>query len=389
MVRRERLKGSVRRFQTTISTDTNGCILERSKMVIYFPKRIVKASTHAAVLLLSGLVLISCAELESGVATFSDKVKDTFHVTKKATVTASRLNLRQKPSTQSRVLSVLRKGEKLEVFQLYGKWAEVKTSDEREGWVYTRYITGFEELFAEKQQTTEAQKSVSKPETRPAISSSKPPSALDEKRSGVGTPPDDRHAAGNQEPAADIKAAESEPSPTLKSHEETEGKTASIQMGERPIDQGGQFVFSEPEGLFSLKLPMGWHHRKGRQDYFEKYIFEDPTAAMGVWVVHTSSEDYSEDEFYRDLASLLMERSGGLTEISPLTPRKVGAGLEWSYGKVEIESEPSKIHEYWIKAYGMRLWAVVEVYPQTANEAAIENLSAIRRSFNKGTLVKK
>jgi hypothetical protein len=80
-----------------------------------------------------------------------------------------------------------------------------------------------------------------------------------------------------------------------------------------------------------------------------------------------------------------MERSGARTEISPSTLRKAESGIEWLYGKVEIKSEPLKIHEYWIKEHGDRLWAVVEVYSQTVPETASKRLSAIRRSFSFGT----
>jgi hypothetical protein len=357
---------------------------------------------------------MSCSKLQSGVSSFSEKVKETFHIRKKATVTANRLNLRKEPSTQSRALSVLRQGDKLEVHRLSGKWAKVKTSDEREGWVYVRYITGFEELFAEKQHTTETQKSTRKSKTKQPIppeaaaveqevvsghetarhtkkiqdtdeSASKKPSYLPVKSSGINTPPDDRDAVGQPVPASEIETAEIPKLPVPKSSEDAEGKTTSIQRSESPIGEGGQFVFSHPEGLFSLQLPMGWDNNKENQDYFEKYIFEDPSQEMGIWVVHTSSEDYSEDEFYRDLASLLMELSGARTEISPSTRRKADSRLEWLYGKVEIKSESLRIHEYWIKEHGDRLWAVVEVYPQTVSETASKRLSAIRRSFSFGT----
>ena len=374
-------------------------------------KNIVRTSIYIIALLLSVFILMSCSKLQSGVGSFSEKVKETFHIKKKATVTVSRLNLRKEPSTQSRALSVLRKGDELEVHRLSGKWAKVKTSDEREGWVYVRYITGFEELFAEKQHTTETQKSTSKSETQQPIppgaatveqevvsghetsrhtkeiqdtdeSASKKPSYLPVKSSGVNTPPDDRDAASQPGPASEIETAEIPKLPVPKSSEDAEGKTTSIQRSESPIDEGGQFVFSHPEGLFSLQLPMGWDNNKDNQDYFEKYIFKDPSQEIGIWVVHTSSEDYSEDEFYRDLASLLMELSGARTEISPSTRQKAGSGLECLYGKVEIKSEPLGIHEYWIKEHGGRLWAVVEVYPQTVSETASKRLSAIRRSFS-------
>ena len=49
--------------------------------------------------------------------------------------------------------------------------------------------------------------------------------------------------------------------------------------------------------------------------------------------------------------------------------------------KVEIKSEPVKTHEYWIKEHDGRLWAITEVYNQTAAEAASKKLFEIRRSF--------
>jgi hypothetical protein len=219
----------------------------------------------------------------------------------------------------------------------------------------------------------------------PDGSTSKKPPSLPVKRSDVNTPPDDRDAAGQPDPAAEVETDEIPTSPVSEASKDAEGKTTSIQGSESPMGQGGQFVFSHPEGLFSLQVPMGWDNNKDNQDYFEKHIFKDPSQEMEIWVVHTSSEDYSEDEFYRDLASLLMERSGARTEISPSARRKADSGLEWLYGRVEIKSEPLKIHEYWIKEHGDRLWAVVEVYSQTVPETSSKRLSAIRRSFSFGT----
>ena len=376
-------------------------------------RNIVRALLYIIAFVLSVLVLVSCSQLQSGVTSFSEKVKETFHLKKKTKVTSSHLNLRKEPSTRSRVLGVLRKGDELEVDRLSGKWAKVKTSDDREGWVYVRYITGFEELFTEKQQTTETQKSTSKSETQQAQSPTKtpvkqemasdhrkdqytkktlgsdgstaPPPSLPVPRSDVNTPPDDQYAADHQAPVTEIKTAEIPASPVSESSGVAEGETASIQKDKSTMGEGGQFVLSHPQGLFSLQLPMGWENSKDRQGYFEKYIFTDPSREMGIRVVHTSSEDYSGDEFYRDLASVLMERSGARTEISPSTLRKTESGLEWLYEKVIINSEPLIIHEYWIRKHGGQLWAVVEVYAQTGNETAPKRLSAIRHSFSFGT----
>ena len=69
-------------------------------------KNIVRTSIYIIALLLSVFILMSCSKLQSGVGSFSEKVKETFHIKKKATVTVSRLNLRKEPSTQSRALRV-------------------------------------------------------------------------------------------------------------------------------------------------------------------------------------------------------------------------------------------------------------------------------------------
>ena len=110
--------------------------------MFFFRKRWIKKTAYLFALLLSALALVSCSKLQRDVTSFSEKVKEKFHAKKKETVTANRLNLRKEPSTHSRAFSVLRKGDELEVYHLTGKWAKVKTSDEREGWVYVRYITG-------------------------------------------------------------------------------------------------------------------------------------------------------------------------------------------------------------------------------------------------------
>ena len=381
--------------------------------MFFFYGNIIKTSIHIIAFVLSFLFLVSCSNLQSGVTSFSEKVKETFHLKKKTTVTASYLNLRKAPSPRSRVLSVLRKGDELEVDRLSGKWAKVKTSDDREGWVYARYITGFEELFTEKQHTTEPQKSTSKPEnqkvksqmetpvkqevasdhrkkqdtkeTQGSQGSTAPPPSLPVARSGDNNPPDNRDTPGHQAPVTEIKTAEIPASPVSESSKGAEGETASIQRDKKTMDESGPFVFSHPQGLFSLQLPMGWENRKDSQGYFETYIFIDPSREMGIRVVQTSSEDYSGDEFYRDLASVLMERSGARTEISPSILRKTESGLEWLYGKVVIHSEPLRIREYWIKEHSGRLWAVVEAYPQTVSETASKRLSATRHSFSFGT----
>ncbi len=59
-------------------------------------------------------------------------------------VTATRLNLRMSPSAKSRILSVLERGESLEVLAMEKHWARVRTPRQLEGWVHGRYLTPFD-----------------------------------------------------------------------------------------------------------------------------------------------------------------------------------------------------------------------------------------------------
>ena len=56
------------------------------------------------------------------------------------TVTASRLNLRDKGSAKGQVVGVLKKDDQLEILSHSGDWLEVTTSDGKKGWVYGHYV---------------------------------------------------------------------------------------------------------------------------------------------------------------------------------------------------------------------------------------------------------
>lgn len=166
--------------------------------------------------------------------------------------------------------------------------------------------------------------------------------------------------------------------------EEAENTITSIQKIKNPTAEDGQLVFSHPEGLFSLSIPASWDKNTNNSNFFENYIFKDPLQEIEIWVTNTFAKDYSEDEFYRDLASLLMERSGGQMEISPAIRKKGESGHEWFFGKVEIKSEPIQTYRYWIKEHEGRFWAITEVYPQTSTDTASNKFFEIRRSFSFG-----
>jgi len=57
-----------------------------------------------------------------------------------AKVNVSALNFRHAATTKSKVLAVLRRGEKVEVLGKDGNWSNVLYKDKK-GWVYTKYIT--------------------------------------------------------------------------------------------------------------------------------------------------------------------------------------------------------------------------------------------------------
>lgn len=66
----------------------------------------------------------------------------------KVKVTAHRLNLREKGSAKSLILSVLIKGEELEIMSREGSWLEIKTETGDHGWVYGRYVMEIEAVTA-------------------------------------------------------------------------------------------------------------------------------------------------------------------------------------------------------------------------------------------------
>ncbi len=63
-------------------------------------------------------------------------------------VTAHKLNLREKGSSKSRIMNVLKKGDRFEILSRKGKWLEIKTETGNHGWVYDRYVMEFEAVTA-------------------------------------------------------------------------------------------------------------------------------------------------------------------------------------------------------------------------------------------------
>jgi len=76
------------------------------------------------------------------------KAQETIISKPRAKVTAHRLNLREKGSAKGRILGVLKKGDVFEIMSREGNWLEVKTEKGVQGWVFGRYVTGFEAASA-------------------------------------------------------------------------------------------------------------------------------------------------------------------------------------------------------------------------------------------------
>lgn len=123
-------------------------------------------------------VLLGCADMQKKVAAFKD-----FGAGRTEQVIAHRLNLRQEPSSKAAILGVLEKGDTVRVESEKGSWLKVTTSEGKEGWVYSRYITGYEsapEITASAQDVPHASpqdgggSSVRTPAPAPSVASAAP-----------------------------------------------------------------------------------------------------------------------------------------------------------------------------------------------------------------------
>lgn len=72
------------------------------------------------------------------------------YVTRYATVTANRLNVRQEQSAESKRIGYIDRGEKVKVLELLGDWLLVQYTDDRTGYVAAEYVTVSEEFIYAK-----------------------------------------------------------------------------------------------------------------------------------------------------------------------------------------------------------------------------------------------
>lgn len=102
-------------------------------------KRMPTDFTLLVLALFMTMVLLGCADMQKGFTAFKD-----FGAGRTEQVIAHRLNLRQEPSSKATIIGVLEKGDSVRVESEKGSWLKVTTSEGKEGWVYNRYITGYE-----------------------------------------------------------------------------------------------------------------------------------------------------------------------------------------------------------------------------------------------------
>lgn len=62
----------------------------------------------------------------------------------RASVTASQLNVRARPSSRAAILETLPRGSFVELVSPSGGWLEVRTPSKTLGWVAARYVSGYD-----------------------------------------------------------------------------------------------------------------------------------------------------------------------------------------------------------------------------------------------------
>ncbi len=72
------------------------------------------------------------------------------YVTRYATVTADRLNVRQDPATDAKRIGYIDNGEKVKILENDGEWLKVQYTEDKEGYVSAEYVTISEEFIYAK-----------------------------------------------------------------------------------------------------------------------------------------------------------------------------------------------------------------------------------------------
>jgi len=88
-------------------------------------------------LFLTGVMLV----MSSSIGCSSKIVRTmTFQNDDTVQVQGSTVNVRQSATTSSRVISTVKRGDKLEVIEKTGSWYQIKTASGRTGWVHASLV---------------------------------------------------------------------------------------------------------------------------------------------------------------------------------------------------------------------------------------------------------
>ena len=109
-------------------------------------KRTASIITSSAIAFFVSIAGLSCTELQKRANSVFKAARFDGETHRRERVTAHHLNLRQEPSTKAAVLAVLQKDDSLQIESERGAWLYVTTSEGKVGWVYNRYVTGYDTL---------------------------------------------------------------------------------------------------------------------------------------------------------------------------------------------------------------------------------------------------
>jgi hypothetical protein len=107
-------------------------------------KRTASIITRTAMAFFVSIAGLSCTELQKRADSVFKAARFDGETHRMERVTAYHLNLRQEPSTKAAILAVLQKDDSLQIESERGAWLYVTTSEGKVGWVYNRYVTGYD-----------------------------------------------------------------------------------------------------------------------------------------------------------------------------------------------------------------------------------------------------
>lgn len=199
------------------------------------------------------LLLTGCTQMQEKFEDVNNKLADMSFFQRSETVTAYALNLRKGPSTQSEIITQLKRGERVTIGGQEGRWVNVTTTSGRTGWVYGSYLTGFDTPFVKDTQTA---KKASFPTVETQSKTEKQSTAKTCTDSPASSPPPQPNM--ERGPALAKKNSSSRSRP--------QAKVKKAENGEAPkkLDTVTFTRIPEPkERAFTFLIPKGWHVEGG------------------------------------------------------------------------------------------------------------------------------